>query len=68
MCVVQFLQKRQHGVAEEIVGQESKVLASRPGFATYSVCDLGQISSHLWTSVFAKVNKNETTWPMHLRT
>lgn len=37
MCVVQFLQKRQHGGAEEIVGQESKVLASRPGFATYSV-------------------------------
>lgn len=47
MFVVQFLQKRQHGVAEEIMGQESKVLASHPGFATYSVCDLGQVSSHL---------------------
>lgn len=67
MCVVQFLEERQCGIVEEILGQESKALASHPGFATYTLCDLDQVSSPLWTSVFAKVDKNDSTWPMHLR-
>lgn len=52
VCVVQFLQERQHGVVEEMLGQESKALASRPDFATYSVWDLGHLLMLLNLSLY----------------